>query len=151
MIELKNEFKKKIIRILVTIFATTVLIIGINIITEGMYLIGIPKIENVEKVTISYPKVSNEIKEITNKKDIELAVKLTGFLKYSLFEDNHTNGSPLITITYFTSDGKKISVSANQDTVWWNGKTHTLKDDDTFIKVTEGIFYFNEINKMQSD
>lgn len=151
MIELKNEFKKKLVRTLVIVFSTTVIIIGINIITEGMYLIGIPKIENVEKVTISYPKVSNETKEIKSKKDIELAVKLTGYLKYSLFEEVDTTESPLITISYFTSDGENVSVSANQNTVWWNGKTHTLADDDTFIKMTEVIFYFKEINEMHAN
>lgn len=142
---MKNKYAKGILRTLATTLVTTLLIILIDIFTKGMYLMGIPRIDNVEKVTISYTEFSNEVKEISDKEHIELAVKLTGFLKYSLFKKADLGEPPLITITYFTYDGDVVSVSANKNTVWWKGKAHSIKDDETFINLTEGIFYFEDL------
>lgn len=113
-----------------------------SIMDKGMYLMGTPSIENVKKVTISYPKTSDEIKAITDSEHIELAVKLTGFLRYSLFEKADITNEPLITITYYLNNGESLSVSANEKTVWWQGSTHAIKEKGVFIKLTEGIFYY---------
>lgn len=142
---MKNKFVRGTVKFLAQVLAMTVLLASINILISGMYLIGIPKIENIEKVTISYPDVTEEIKEITDPEQIELAVKLSGFLKYSLFKEADTTQPPLITITYYTSSGEVIPVSANRKTVWWNGKAHLIKDDETFINLAEGIFFLNDL------
>lgn len=138
---MKNRAVKVIVRFLITISINFLLIMGVFILVKGMYLMGVPKIDDVQKVTISYPELTNETKEISDEKQIELAVKLTGFLKYSLFEKADDKGSPMITITYFLSNGQSISVSANRDTVWWKGKVHAVKDKDMFINLAEGIFF----------
>ena len=64
----------------------TVLIIGFHIFTGGMYLAGVPDADEVRRVTIAYPEKTDKVKEITDGEQIDLAVKLTGFLRYSLFE-----------------------------------------------------------------
>lgn len=142
---MKNKFKKIVISFILPVLLSTVLFLCISIAKDGMYLIGIPEIDEVQKVTISYPSASDQIKEITDDEYIELAVKLTGFLKYSLFERADGNEKPMITITYFTSDGSEISVLANRETVWWKGKAYVLKDDETFINLTEGIFFLSDL------
>lgn len=53
---------------------------------------------------------------------MEQAVKLTGFLRYALFEEPVSGGSPMITITYVLDDGRTVSVSADRETVWWKGR-----------------------------
>ena len=116
-----------------------------SIFTEGMFLIGVPSVEDVNKVTISYPTVTEEVKEITDKKEIETAIKLTGFLKYSIFEKADESGEPMITITYYLKDDETISVSANDKTVWWKERVYKLKDDETFINLTEGIFFLEDL------
>ena len=113
---------------------------------KGMYLIGIPGIKDVDRVTISYPEMTEEIKEVTDEKQVELAVKLTGFLKYALFEETDETDGPLITITYFKDNGESIAVSANRKTVWWKGKARAIKEKEMFVNLTEGIFFFNEQN-----
>lgn len=123
------------------VIVVTVLMMAISIIDKGMYLVGIPLIEDVKKVTITYPKISNEIEEIGDAEHIELAVKLTGFLRYSLFEKADLADEPLITITYYLNNGKSLSVSANDKTVWWKSNTHAIKEEGLFIKLTEGIFF----------
>ncbi|MCD7738212.1 MAG: hypothetical protein LUH58_04120 [Lachnospiraceae bacterium] len=142
---MKNRFIKKAVRFLITVFISTLLIMGISVFAEGMYLIGVPDIDNVQKITISYSEITSEIKEFSDEEQIELAVKLTGFLKYSLTEKADDKASPMITITYFLDDGQSLSVSANRDTVWWKGKAHAIKNKEMFINLAEGIFFLEEI------
>ncbi|MCC8157110.1 MAG: hypothetical protein LIO54_07535 [Oscillospiraceae bacterium] len=142
---MNNRFIKKVVQFLVAVFISTLLIMGISVFAEGMYLIGVPDIDDVQKVTISYSEVTSEIKEFSDAEQIELAVILTGFLKYSLTEKADENASPLITITYFLDDGQSLSVSANRDTVWWKGKARAIQDKETFIKMATGVFFLEEI------
>lgn len=142
---MKNKYVKGAVKFLIQILAITILSVFVNVGLDGMYLIGIPQIENVEKVTILYPEVTDEIKEISDEEHIELAVKLSGFLKYSLFKEADTSEAPLIMITYYTSDGDVIEVSANRKTVWWKGNAYAIKQDDMFINCTEGIFFIDDL------
>lgn len=136
-----NKIVKKLIQFLIEIAIATILIIGIKIFTNGMYLFGLPALEDIQSVSISCPSVTNEIKEASSQKDIELALDLTGFLKYNLFEKANGTEEPLITITYHLNDGTNESISANNTTVWWNGKSYAIKDEEAFVKLAKGIFF----------
>lgn len=142
----KNKWTKEVISFLCQVVAVTVLMTAISIMWNGMYLLGVPSTQDVQKVTVSHSERSGETKELTDFENIELAVNLTGFLKYSLFEKVDSSDNPTITITYYLSNGKNISVSANEKTVWWKGKAHAIKEDGQFIKLTEGVFFFSEVN-----
>lgn len=74
---------------------------------------------------------------------------MSGFLKYSLFENADTNEVPLIMITYYTSDGDVIEVSANRETVWWKGNAHTIKEPNLFINCAEGIFFIDDLDSKE--
>ena len=76
---------------------------------------------------------------------IILALKLTGFLKYDLFEKVNSEEEPTITITYFLKNGTSKTISANNTTVWWNNKIHVIKDKEMFINLTEGIFFLEDL------
>lgn len=143
--KLMNKIFKCLIRFLIEVIVMTVLIVGINIFTNGMYLWGLPRINDVQSVNITYPSVTDDVKEISSREDIELALKLTGFLKYDLFEKVNSEEEPTITITYFLKDGTSKTISANNTTVWWNNKIHVIKDKDMFINLTEGIFFLEDL------
>lgn len=143
---MKSRLKTVASVVLPSLF-TTILIITISIFAKGMYLFGLPDISQVQKVVISYPDVCNEMKEITDDEHMELAVKLTGFLRYSVFEKYAGDDKPMITITYFLTNGNEISVSASRETVWWKGKAHVLHDKDMFVNLTEGIFFLEDLAK----
>ena len=81
-----NKIFKCLIRFLIEVIVMTVLIVGINIFMNGMYLWGLPRINDIQSVNITYPSVTDDVKEISSREDIELALKLTGFLKYDLFD-----------------------------------------------------------------
>lgn len=138
---MQSKGKRGILREVVLVILTFVLIVGISIWKDGMYLIGVPNSSEVQSVIITYPKKEIEAKEITDSELIEHAVNLTGFLRYSLFEQPVGDGVPLVTVTYHLSDGGEVSVSANRETVWWNGEVHVIKDKHMFINLVEGIFF----------
>lgn len=130
---------------IVYIGINTILYIILLILIQGMWLWGIPDEEDVENFTISYPSVTETIKTYEEDRKIEQSVDLVRFLNYIPFKTADTSKPPLITITYYTNDGQTLTVSANNDTVWWKDKAYALKDDETFIKLAEGIFFLDEI------
>ncbi len=138
---------KKLAAIVLKVLLTAIIIVSVFIFTDGMYLLGIPDASQVEQVTVSYPEVSNEVKVFTEDEDIEQTIKLTNFLKYSVFEKYAGDDKPMITITYHLTNGGEISVSASRETVWWKGKAHILKDKDMFINLTEGIFFLEDLSE----
>lgn len=74
--KLVNKIFKGLIRFLIEVIVMTVLIVGINIFTNGMYLWGLPRINDIQSVNITYPSVTDDVKEISSSADIELALKL---------------------------------------------------------------------------
>ena len=112
---------------------------------EWYVSLGIARINDIQSVNITYPSVTDDVKEISSREDIELALKLTGFLKYDLFGEVNSEEEPAITITYFLKDGTSKTISANNTTVWWNNKIHVIKDKEMFINLTEGIFFLEDL------
>ena len=143
----KHKWGKKVISFLCQIVAVTVLIMAISIVCNGMYLLGVPSVEDIQKVTIFYPELSDETKQLTDPENVELAVNLTGFLKYSLVEKADPSDNPTVTITYHLSNGKMICVRASEKTVWWKDKAHPIKEKGQFIKLTQGVFFFGEVKE----
>lgn len=141
---MKRVIKRIFSRYIIPVIISTVLLVLIDIAVNGMYLIGVPDVSDVKKVTISYNELKSEPEVMTDRENIDLAVHLTGFLKYSPFEKADSSDKPDVTITYFMSEGDEITVSASWDTVWWNGKAHSLKNKGHFIKMVQGIFFLGE-------
>mgnify|MGYP006883033759 FL=1 len=131
-----RKFGAYIFRIVIT----TVIVFGGYIFMNGMFLIGIPKAENLQAVKIEYFEPNHEIKEITDSSKLELAVKITGFLNYSVFKKAEEPFEPKVTITYLLNDRTKISVAADNNTVLRKGKLHKIKQPDIFINISETIF-----------
>lgn len=139
-----NRIMRGVIRCFIQIAAVTLLIVGIRICTDGMWLLGLPDLKEIQTVSISYPEVTDESREISSPEDMELALKLTGFLNYDVFKKADSEEEPVITIVYHMKNGTDKVISANDTTVWWNGKSHTIKDQEIFVNLTEGIFFSKE-------
>lgn len=134
-------------RLLLAAIAATVLVMGIRVLTGGMWLLGLPALEDVQSLSIAYPDVTDEAKEVKDAEEIGLALKLTGFLRYDLFARPDDGEGPLITFTYHLKDGREKTASANGRTVWWEGKSHSIKDEEMFINLAEGIFFLEDLQK----
>lgn len=135
---------KKLGKELLKIAAITAVIMAISVCMEGMWLFGIPDIDDVQAVQITDLRHSAEAKKLTDEESIELAVQLSGFLKYKPLSKAQNNSEPIITITYLLEDGTQKSLSANENTVWWQGKTRAIKQEEIFLNLCEGIFFFGE-------
>lgn len=140
-----NKIIKCLIRFLLEVIIATFLMIGVKILIDGMWLLGLPDLNDIQSVSISYPNLTDEVKEVSNNNDIELALKLTGFLKYDLFEQIDNEEEPIITITYHLRNGLDKTISANNNIVWWNGKVYSIKDKEIFINLAEGIFFPDDL------
>lgn len=139
-----SQRKKKVVCFFLTIVVVTILTVAVRIVSDGMYLLGLPNPEDVQSVGISYSGMTEETKELSSPDDIKLAVNLTGFLKYDLFEPTDAAEEPLVTITYYLGDGTNKVIAANRTTVWWKGKAHTVKDKETFVTLTKALFFLRE-------
>ncbi len=50
-------------------------------------------------------------------------------------------GSPIISITYHMKNGNDINIEANNTTMWWHGKPHTIKEKNVFVDIIQGLFF----------
>ncbi|AKL95049.1 hypothetical protein CACET_c16000 [Clostridium aceticum] len=116
---------------------------------NGIPLFGVPKIEDVSYVEISSIRLDTNTRKITEIQDIKTAISLTNFLSYKLGKPEQNEA--LIEFVFHLKDGNSFVISSNEKTVYSNGKAYTLKDDNgtTFIKVTEGIFFFDDLLKKE--
>ncbi len=129
----------------------TIIIIMVIIVTVGYFLIkgiplfGVPKIEDVSYVEISDNKLNINARKFTEMKDIEKAVNLTNLLLYKLGTPEEKE--PIIELVFHLKDGNSFVISANEKTVYSNGKAYSLKGDNgkAFIKIIEGAFFFSEL------
>ena len=72
MVQKKNNYLKSIIRFLIQIGVVAALLMGFSIFHGGMYLIGVPKAEKVQYVTVSYPEVTDGEKKIFKKRSFQI-------------------------------------------------------------------------------
>ncbi len=131
---------KKVLRAVATVVAVVLVTVGLNFWIKGIPLFGAPKADDVVKVVVEHNDYPDEVKEHTEKDKIEVALALTGYLRYAPLKAL-SDDSPLIKITYIMSDGTDCVVSANKHTVWWNGKASALRDEGEFVKWCTAVFY----------
>lgn len=137
----KRKYFTKAAGFLLKIFIGMLICAVLYLCVYGMALIGIPEAEEVERITISYSEFPDEVRELTEKEDLEMVIQLSDFLNYSLLGEDASDSPPIVTVTYFLKNGDTVTVSANRTSVWWKGKVHALKQEDLFVNLTEGIFF----------
>ena len=110
---------KKVLRWVVTILAVCIVTLALNLLTDGVPLLGTPKVENIDRVVVTHTSYPDDIKEITDEYYIELAEAMLGYLHYAPLK-GLSDDVPVIQITYIMDDGTEVVVKANEKTVWWN-------------------------------
>lgn len=141
---MKHSWLRAMGKVILQMACSALIFAAVYIGVKGMFLVGVPGIDEVRKVTISYPVLTDQIKEYTDAENIELAVKLTGFLKYELFTESEETVPAGITIYYHLDNGKMVSVTADADTVVWKGKAYALKDPEIFMNLATTLFFEGE-------
>ena len=131
---------KKVIRFVGMLLLVSILVAVFSFLSEGVPLFGIPKTDQVAWVVIEHRAYPDAVKEFTDAENIELAVALSGYLRYSPLKDL-SDDNRLIQITYILNNGNQCTVSANEYTVWWNGTPRALRNDNTFVKLCTAVFF----------
>lgn len=140
---MKKTFKQSILSCALTV----VIVCAIFFATKGIPLFGAPKLEAITQVEITDMRLGGETRVFTDPEKIELARKLINFLNYRIGGD--PEGEPVVTITYYVEDGDPVTVSANETTVWWHGKAQAVKEQEIFLTLTEGIFFYDLISEQR--
>lgn len=104
---------------------------------HGIPIMGLPKKEDVSSISIIQNNA--EEKTITDKDNIELLVNAANLLNYRLFGE--TAGEPIISVTYHLKTGDDVIIEANNDTMWWHGKAHSIKKTYMFVDIIQGLFF----------
>lgn len=129
--------------------ATTLIVVIISIALEfavnGVPLFGVPEAETVAAVTVTHPRWPQNPKRFTDETNIDLACKLPNFLRWSPWKSAEESEIGAFTITYELANGGEVWIAADEETVQWRGKTRTLADDNTFVNLTEGIFFLDDV------
>ena len=139
-----KQHVKTIGQFLFSVAVTFLLVFGVKIAVDGCWLIFLPIDNNVETVTIAYPDLSSEVKEITDASDLKKCTTLPNTLKYDIFQRSDDTSDPLIIYTFHLKDGSELVVSANNETVFFRGKQHVLKEPDVFVNLTTVLFFLRE-------
>lgn len=140
-----DKILKKIVFSIIKWISIIILGISFYISVYGMDFLNLPKVDNIQAVSIIYPEMEDKIVRVNSTEDIKLILKITRFLKYRIFQKAKGNEQPLITVVYHLKNGKTERISANETTVWWKGKKYVLKDKEIFVNITRGLFFSNSI------
>lgn len=146
----KARHNKFLTYLVIMILSGSISIIGCFYL-NGIPLLGIPKIEDVSYVEISDTRLDIEAEKFTESEDIEKAVHAIKLLSYKLGTPEQEE--PLIKFVFHLKDGNSFAISANEKTAYSKGKAYKLKGDNglTFIKVTEGMFFFEELVEKEEE
>ena len=85
-------------------------LIALSILLDGMYLLGLPAQGQVRSVSVFCPEAAAQAKEVSSPQEIELALQVTGLLKYDLFAQASEEQPPAVAITYHLRDGSDVSI-----------------------------------------
>ena len=140
---MKKIFKEAL-RFLLGVAACMILTTGIKIALDGCWLVFLPLDDKVASVTVAYPSLSPEGKEVSDAEDVQRCINMLNTLKYDVFKTSTDSSKPLVTYTYHFKDGTDMVVAANNDTVFYRGKQRVLKEKAVFVNVTEGLFFLEE-------
>lgn len=134
---------KKVFRFFATVIIVLVVHTALYFLIEGVPLFGVPDVKTVSSVIVEHIDYPDETQVHTEEDKIKLAIALLGYLDYSPFK-KPLDDTPIIKITYITNDGTQCVVSANNTTVWWNGKARAINDENTFVKMCTAVFFVQD-------
>lgn len=138
---MKRSWKSRIKAWGLDLVRLAILVAFISIVKDGMWLFGVPSAGDVSKVTVSCPSVTDGVRAYTDPETIDLAVELTGFLKYSLLETPKGDRDGAVEITYTLRSGETVTVAADETTVWWKGRARAVRDPGAFVYLVRVDFF----------
>lgn len=131
-------------RALIVILAVILINAAAWIALHGCPLSGLPEEKHIKSITLIYNENGSAAavtREIQNAEDISLLVKAAGMCNYRMGKAGEE--LPEMTVVYHLKNGDDIELKASAEVVWWQGKKHPLKEENSFVTILKGL-YFSE-------
>lgn len=139
----------KKLHFLVPALISSVLVLIGYIVINGLPLMHMPELEEIAYVEILDRSLDSETRIFTNEEDIEIAINVTNFLLYKpgKIHSQYSFDKSYIEMVFHLKDETTVTIQADDFVVSNNGTKYHLKEDSgtTFIKITEGIFFFDSL------
>ena len=152
--ELKEKYKKPMERIrhmsngqvAIRVFAMFVFMASVSfaiyVVLMGMPILGVPSHSRIAEVEISSPRLTENTVTVTDEEYIEYSRNIVSYLNKSLFAEIEGDaGEPIVTIRYTDKKGNVTEVAANENVLFYKGKTYPLAQKELFVVVAEGLFF----------
>ena len=121
---------------LLTVVLSVLIASAVWIDRYGVPLLGLPKAEDVQSVTLV--SLDSGSVTVTDTENVELLVKAANLLNYKLGAPDTTD--PELTVTYTLKNGEVRVLSASRTTMWWKGRAHPLRQPEVFCNIVDGLF-----------
>ena len=121
---------------LLTVVLSVLIASAVWISRYGVPLLGLPKAEDVQSVTLV--SLDSGSVTVTDTENVELLVKAANLLNYKLGAPDTTD--PELTVTYTLKNGEVRVLSASRTTMWWKGRAHPLRQPEVFCNIVDGLF-----------
>ncbi|WMJ21970.1 hypothetical protein RBG61_08150 [Paludicola sp. MB14-C6] len=132
--------KRTILNSLITFIVCFIAFSCFFITFHGIPLLGLPQQENIIRSTITN-KITNETVVVNTEKELEIARNATNLLNFKLGTTLKEN--PKFEIVYELKDHTKVTISANEKTVYFKNRAFSIKGDNgtLFVNIVEGYFF----------
>jgi len=109
---------------------------------HGFPLIGLPQQDDILCATITN-KITNEIVVVNDVEELEMARNVANFLNFKMGINVTEKENPKFEIVYELKNHKKVTISANEKTVYFKDKALPIKGDngEVFVNIVEGYFF----------
>lgn len=135
----RQGIKKKLPGFVIKAALFVACLIAGNTAMNGAPLFGLPKTEEITRIEITLLD-SGASKYVTEAKDVELARKAAGLLRFVPFSEPQEE-APRVAVAFVTRAGGRISLAAGLSCVEYKGRLRELKQKKLFVNVIEGIFF----------
>ena len=117
---------------------------------DGMRLPDEPDVERITKIIVEHTDYPGDTRKYVDTTSINMAEALLETLRYEAVR-TPTDGEPVARLTYVLDDGSEVTVEANEQTVWWKGKTYAIYNTKTgqFVKQCARHFFEDPLDPYQ--
>ncbi|GFI61145.1 hypothetical protein IMSAG049_00302 [Clostridiales bacterium] len=110
---------------------------------HGFPVSGLPNKEDVRSVTISCITLDSiDVREISDKENIELLVNAANLLNYKIFSKKESEpGDLFVSVVYRLKNGESIIIETDGNTMWQNGNALALNEPYKFINIIQELYF----------
>ena len=151
--ELKDKYEKPIdrikhmsngqivVRTLLMFLFMSVSSVCLYLMLEGIPVSGIPGKNQIVKVEVAAPRLTDEVVVVTDKEFIEYSRNIVSYLGIATRDIEGEPGEPYVIIKYTDKKGQVYEIGANENVLFYNGEMKRLKQQGMFVVVAEGLFF----------